>query len=162
MYAKSAGIGSAIWRTFGPGVHLPTLRAIYPNRRLKWPQGSSAVAPPGWRRPLPASAGAGRRQPAGPRRRSTFGVILRKAWGGSRAWAGARAQAVLMSVWRTHWQHGRLALDFLSQLLRGAPTALALPPRTTGPFRLRPPAGRRRIPPADRESPEARVRHGRR
>jgi len=26
-----------------------------------------------------------------------FGVILRKVWGGSRTWAGARAQAVLMS-----------------------------------------------------------------
>jgi hypothetical protein len=30
-----------------------------------------------------------------------FGVILRKVWGGSRTWAGARAQSVLMSVW-TH------------------------------------------------------------
>jgi transposase len=57
-----------------------------------------------------------------------FGVILRKVWGGSRTWAGARAQAVLMSVWRTCWQHGRCALDFLSQLLRGASAALALPP----------------------------------
>src|SRR5262245_2800091 len=57
-----------------------------------------------------------------------FGVILRKVWGGSRTWAGARAQSVLMSVWRTCWQHGRSALDFLSQLLRGPPTALALPP----------------------------------
>jgi hypothetical protein len=28
-----------------------------------------------------------------------FGVILRKVWGGSRAWAGT--PAVLMSVWRT-------------------------------------------------------------
>jgi transposase len=28
-----------------------------------------------------------------------FGVILRKVWGGSRTWAGARAQSVLMSVW---------------------------------------------------------------
>ena len=27
-----------------------------------------------------------------------FGVILRKVWGGSRTWAGARAQAVLISV----------------------------------------------------------------
>ena len=27
-----------------------------------------------------------------------FGVILRKVWGGSRTWAGARAQSVLMSV----------------------------------------------------------------
>jgi hypothetical protein len=29
---------------------------------------------------------------------------------------------------RTCWQHGRSALDFLSQLLRGPPAALALPP----------------------------------
>jgi transposase len=57
-----------------------------------------------------------------------FGVLLRKVWGGSRTWVGARAQAVLMSVWRTCWQHGRSALDFLSQLLRGRPAALDLPP----------------------------------
>jgi transposase len=57
-----------------------------------------------------------------------FGVILRKVWGGNRTWAGARAQAILMSVWRTCWQQGRSALDFLSQLLRGTPVALALPP----------------------------------
>jgi transposase len=57
-----------------------------------------------------------------------FGVIPRKLRGGSRTWAGARAQAVLMSVWRTCWQQGRCALDFLSQLLRGMPVALALPP----------------------------------
>jgi len=57
-----------------------------------------------------------------------FGVILRKVWGGNRTWVGARAQAVLMSVWRTCWQQGRSALDFLSQLLRGTPVALALPP----------------------------------
>jgi transposase len=57
-----------------------------------------------------------------------FGVILRKVWGGSRTWAGARAQSVLMSVWRTCWQQGRSALDFLSQLLRGQPMVLALPP----------------------------------
>jgi hypothetical protein len=50
-----------------------------------------------------------------------FGVILRKIWGGSRTWAGARAQSVLISLWRTCWQQGRLALDFLSQLLRGLP-----------------------------------------
>jgi transposase len=56
-----------------------------------------------------------------------FGVLLRKVWGGSRTWAGARAQAVLMSVWRTCWQQGRSALDFLSQLLRGKSVALALP-----------------------------------
>jgi hypothetical protein len=40
-----------------------------------------------------------------------FGVILRKVWGGSRAWAGARAQSALMSAWRTCWQQGRSALD---------------------------------------------------
>jgi transposase len=57
-----------------------------------------------------------------------FGVILRKVWGGSRTWAGARAQSVLMSVWRTCWQQGRSAVEFLSQLLRGAPVILALPP----------------------------------
>jgi transposase len=56
-----------------------------------------------------------------------FGVILRKVWGGSRTWAGARAQSVLMSVCRTCWQQGRSALDFLSQLLRGTAVALALP-----------------------------------
>jgi transposase len=30
-----------------------------------------------------------------------FGVIYRKVWGGNRTWVGARAQAVLMSVWRS-------------------------------------------------------------
>jgi transposase len=57
-----------------------------------------------------------------------FGVILRKVWGGSRSWVGARAQAVLMSVWRTCWQRGRSALDFLSPLLRGNLGALVAPP----------------------------------
>jgi transposase len=57
-----------------------------------------------------------------------FGVILRKVWGGSRTWAGARAQSVLMSVWRTCWQQGRSALDFLSQYLRGMPVSLSFPP----------------------------------
>ena len=51
-----------------------------------------------------------------------FGVILRKVWGGSRTWAGAQAQSILMSVWRTCWQQGRSAVDFLSQLLRGPPS----------------------------------------
>ena len=51
-----------------------------------------------------------------------FDVILRKVWGGSRTWAGARAQSMLMSVWRTCWQQGLSALDFLSQLLRGPPS----------------------------------------
>jgi transposase len=57
-----------------------------------------------------------------------FGVVLRKIWGGSRTWTGAWAQSVLMSVWRTCWQQGRSALDFLSHLLRGMPVGLALPP----------------------------------
>jgi transposase len=57
-----------------------------------------------------------------------FGVILRKVWGGSRTWAGAQAQSILMSVWRTCWQQGRNALDFLSQLLRGNSMALVAPP----------------------------------
>jgi transposase len=57
-----------------------------------------------------------------------FGVILRKVWGGNRSWEGARAQSVLMSVWRTCWQQGRSALEFLSQLLRGVPVPLTLPP----------------------------------
>ena len=57
-----------------------------------------------------------------------FGVILRKIWGGNRTWAGAKAQAILMSVWRTCWQQGRIALDFLSHLLRGHIEPLAQPP----------------------------------
>jgi transposase len=57
-----------------------------------------------------------------------FGVILRKVWGGNRTPCGAKAQAILMSVWRTCWQHGRNALDFLSQMLRGQVQPLALPP----------------------------------
>jgi transposase len=57
-----------------------------------------------------------------------FGVILRKVWGGNRTWAGARAQAVLMSLWRTCEQQGRSALNTLSQLLRGQPVLLAQPP----------------------------------
>jgi transposase len=67
-----------------------------------------------------------------------FGVILRKVWGGSRTWGGAWAQAVLMSVWRTCWQQGRSALDFLSQLLRGAPQVVPRPsvPLLKGPSPL--------------------------
>jgi transposase len=60
-----------------------------------------------------------------------FGVLLRKVWGGNRTWAGARAQSVLMTVWRTCWQQGRSVVDFLSQLLRGMPVLLALPPLDT-------------------------------
>jgi transposase len=57
-----------------------------------------------------------------------FGVILRKVWGGNRTPAGGRAQSVLMSVWRTCWQRGRNALDFLSGLLRRRVVPIALPP----------------------------------
>src|SRR5205814_4179970 len=57
-----------------------------------------------------------------------FGVILRKVWGGNRTWVGARAQSVLMSVWRTSWQQGRSALDLLSELLWGTQVILALSP----------------------------------
>ena len=49
-------------------------------------------------------------------------------WAGNRTRVDARAQSVLMSVWRTCWQQGRSAVDFLSQLLRGAPVPLVLPP----------------------------------
>jgi transposase len=55
-----------------------------------------------------------------------FGVILRKVWGGNRTWRGAHAQAVLMWLWRTCWQRGYMAIDFLSHLLRNG--LLALPP----------------------------------
>ena len=58
----------------------------------------------------------------------SFGVILRKIWGGNRTWVGAKAQAILMSVWRTCWQRGAVALDFLSHLLRGHLEPLAQPP----------------------------------
>lgn len=57
-----------------------------------------------------------------------FGVILRKVWGGNRTWNGAHAQAVLMSIWRTCWQRGQIALDFLSGLLRRAVVPATLPP----------------------------------
>lgn len=46
-------------------------------------------------------------------------VVNRKVWGGNRTAAGALAQAILMSVWQTCVQHGRDALEFLSQTLRG-------------------------------------------
>jgi transposase len=57
-----------------------------------------------------------------------FGVILRKVWGGNRSWVGARAQAVLMSVWRTCGQRGVSALDWLSARLRNQVQVLPLPP----------------------------------
>jgi transposase len=57
-----------------------------------------------------------------------FGVILRKVWGGNRTWAGAKAQAILMSVWRTCWQQNRSAFDFFSHFLRGRIQPFAQPP----------------------------------
>jgi hypothetical protein len=57
-----------------------------------------------------------------------FDVIPRKVRGGSRPWVEAPAQSVLLSVWRTCWQQGRSALELLSQVLRGKPVILALPP----------------------------------
>lgn len=56
-----------------------------------------------------------------------FGVILRKVWGGNRTWIGAHAQAVLMSLWRTCWQRGQNAVDFLSRLLRQKPSRASPP-----------------------------------
>jgi transposase len=45
-------------------------------------------------------------------------VVNRKVWGGNRTWAGAGAQAVLMSVLATSRQVGRDALDFLGLAFR--------------------------------------------
>jgi transposase len=56
------------------------------------------------------------------------GVILRKVWGGNRTPAGGRAQSVLMSIWRTCWQRGASALDWLSQRLRCSAILLPQPP----------------------------------
>ena len=44
-------------------------------------------------------------------------VVNRKVWGGNRTWAGARAQAVLMSVLQTAKLLGRDSMHFLSRLL---------------------------------------------
>lgn len=56
------------------------------------------------------------------------GVILRKVWGGNRTPRGGRAQSVLMSIWRTCWQRGQSALDWLSQRLRNSIFPLPQPP----------------------------------
>jgi transposase len=45
-------------------------------------------------------------------------VVNRKVWGGNRAWSGARAQSVLMSVLRTCRQQSLDPLDFLGRALR--------------------------------------------
>lgn len=44
-------------------------------------------------------------------------VVNRKVWGGNRTWAGAHAQAVLMSVIRTCAQRLQPAFDFLIHVL---------------------------------------------
>ncbi len=44
-------------------------------------------------------------------------VVNRKVWGGSRTWAGARAQGILASVLQTCKQQAHGALDFVSQTL---------------------------------------------
>jgi hypothetical protein len=54
----------------------------------------------------------------------TFGLVV-LAWHGSRTWVRARAQSVLMLVWRPCWHKGCSAPDLLSQLLRGEPLVLA-------------------------------------
>lgn len=56
------------------------------------------------------------------------GVILRKVWGGNRTERGGRAQSVLMSIWRTCWQRGVSAVNWLSQRLRHQAIPLPLPP----------------------------------
>ena len=45
-------------------------------------------------------------------------VVNRKVWGGNRTWAGAKAQAVLMSVLQTAALKGTDSMHFLSRLLR--------------------------------------------
>jgi transposase len=49
-------------------------------------------------------------------------VVNRKVWGGNRTWAGAAAQATLMSVLATGRQVGRDALDFFSLAVRSRTT----------------------------------------
>jgi transposase len=54
-------------------------------------------------------------------------VVNRKVWGGNRTPTGAHAQSVLMSVLETCRQHGRSALDYVSQVLRGVVTSIIKP-----------------------------------
>ena len=56
-------------------------------------------------------------------------VVNRKVWGGNRTPRGAHAQSVLMSVLETCRQHGRSALDYVSQVLRGVVTSVIKPAR---------------------------------
>lgn len=57
-----------------------------------------------------------------------FAVVNRKVWGGNRTAGGAKAQAILLSVWRTAWQRAVPVIDAVSRLLRIPVPALALPP----------------------------------
>ena len=54
-------------------------------------------------------------------------VVNRKVWGGNRTWSGARAQAVLTSLWVTLEQRGYEALEWFSGA-RCATVPLPLPP----------------------------------
>jgi transposase len=54
-------------------------------------------------------------------------VVNRKVWGGNRTKAGARAQAITMSVLRSCQQKAIDAFTFVSQTLRGLVTSLSAP-----------------------------------
>ena len=54
-------------------------------------------------------------------------IVNRKVWGGNRTWHGAKAQAVLSSLWVTLEQRGYEALDWFSAA-RCATVPLPLPP----------------------------------
>jgi len=53
-------------------------------------------------------------------------ATLRKTWGGNRTWAGARAQAVLMTVWATGRQLGLDAFRLFADLFCGRRPRLPL------------------------------------
>jgi transposase len=57
-----------------------------------------------------------------------FAVVNRKVWGGSRTTAGARAQAILLSVWRTTWQRALPVIEAVSRVLKRPMLVPALPP----------------------------------
>src|SRR5262249_28743919 len=76
-----------------------------------------------------------------------FGVILRKGWGGSRTWVGARAQSVLMSVWRMCWQQGALSRGLLRPVAPRHDSGPGLAPLTNSAPPIRAPqlSSRRRV-----------------
>ena len=57
-------------------------------------------------------------------------VVNRKVWGGNRTWAGAAAQAILLSVLRTCQQQALDAFAYISQTVRGFITLLFAPLQT--------------------------------